>query len=188
MSEFIRFSVALACMVSSLIFIRAALHKFMDKGRFQGVLDDYDILPEGSTKAASVLIPSAEITTGVLLALTWFQPVGAALGAFLLVIYATAMAVSLMRGKSILDCGCGDEPDRVHSGLVIRNILLASTLGLSTAGFGSINTASEASVLWALAILVFSFWMMSEKALKNLSQFQSTLIAASQQKLAGGVL
>jgi hypothetical protein len=45
--------------------------------------------------------------------------------ACLLLLYAGAMAVNLLRGRSRLDCGCGSEPEPVSWFLVLRNVVFA---------------------------------------------------------------
>ena len=44
---------------------------------------------------------------------------------FLLATYALAMGINLSRGRSQIDCGCGDTPQSLSGLLVLRNCVLA---------------------------------------------------------------
>jgi hypothetical protein len=90
----------------ALLFASAALHKARDLGLFAQI-------------GAGLLLPGTRVAA-------------AAIGAGLLVLYALAMAVNLMRGRRELSCGCGGPNDRrpIGAWMVWRSLLLALALAL----------------------------------------------------------
>jgi Methylamine utilisation protein MauE len=80
------------------------------------------------------LIPWLELA--IALALCWEPSRRAALVSAIavLIAYATALGVNLLRGRRDLDCGCGAVRSRrvIADWMVWRNLLLASGLGIAT--------------------------------------------------------
>ena len=89
------------------IFLRGAAHKFLDFAWFAHTLSEYRILPIGFAVPAAGFLLAAEvaITLGLVVPESRFYAAGAA--AVLLVLYGTAIAVNLLRGRTRIDCGCG---------------------------------------------------------------------------------
>ena len=116
----------------ALLFASAALHKARDLALFAQVVAAYRVLP-GAPKLAW-LIPLGESLAGV--GLLWpGTRTGAAIGGTgLLLLYALAMAVNLVRGRRELSCGCGGPNERrpIGTWMLWRNLLLAAALGLLT--------------------------------------------------------
>ncbi len=104
------------------IFVVAFLHKARAWPRFKAALAAYQLLPEALVPAAGVGLGAAEAAT-LLLLLTW-QSAGVLLAMVLLVVYASVIAISVVRGRTHIDCGCGDEPTPVSWALVMRNVCL----------------------------------------------------------------
>ena len=83
-------------------------------------------------------------------------------GAALLMLYGSAMAWHLARGR-VLDCGCGGAPLPLSPALVVRNALLAAIAVvaalLSTGrpvGLADFAVAAAALLLGALVFAAFS--------------------------------
>lgn len=104
----------------------AAAHKALAWERWQGVVENYRLLPSAAAIFA-VTLPCAEVTASVLLLLPFARPLGAAAAAALLVLYAVAMGINIARGRRAIDCGCFGTQVRngISSWMVGRNILLA---------------------------------------------------------------
>ena len=166
----------------ALVFGRAALHKFGDRYRFQGILTDYALLPEGTLSAAAYAIPVAELGSAVLLMVPTTRPLGAALAGMLLAAYAIAMAISLFRGRYLVDCGCGDAPEPVSWPLVARNVLLAAILAPATFGLAGTTVSNLTYDIAALgiAVLLMLLWLAAEALFANARRIHETLPTQTQ--------
>jgi Methylamine utilisation protein MauE len=117
----------------ALLFASAAAHKLRDLARFTAVFAAYHVLPDAPARRVAWLIPCLEL--GISLALCWEPSRRAALVSAIavLIAYATALGVNLLRGRRDLDCGCGAVRGRrvIADWMVWRNLLLASVLGIA---------------------------------------------------------
>jgi hypothetical protein len=109
----------------ALLLATAGLHKVRDGLGFAVVLRSYGVLAHGLIRPVSRLLPWVELAAAVLLAHQ--RPLSALLVATILLVYALVMAVSLMQGRRIADCGCqlGSQRVAVSWPLVWRNLILA---------------------------------------------------------------
>ncbi len=153
----------------AMLLVRAALHKLGDRYRFQGILADYGLLPEGSLGVAAFAIPVIELATAVLLLIPATRPIGAALAGTLLIGYAIVMAISLARGQYLMDCGCGGAPEPISWMLVARNAGLVALIAPTATGLimpAAPNLALDATSL-GMATLLLVLWMTAEAMLAN---------------------
>lgn len=106
----------------AVIFALALSHKLRGYARFRASLQAYAIVPE---VLIGVVAPAFVVLEGIAL-LCLFLPVGpGSLLAFaMLGIYTLAICVNLGRGRTHIDCGCGDQPTPLSAWLVVRNALL----------------------------------------------------------------
>jgi hypothetical protein len=130
--------------LAALVFARAGALKLRDWSSLAGVVENYDLLPAFMAPPVAAVLPIVEITLAVALAVSapfaalwpapWLAAVPAA-AAGLLLVFALAMAINLARGRSHIDCGCGDARGRqpLSAGLVIRNLAMAAALILAAA-------------------------------------------------------
>lgn len=107
----------------ALIFVLAALHKLRDRRHFDGIVLDYRLAPPRMALRVARLLPALEL--GVALGLLAAFAPAAAAAAVLFVAYGIAMTINLLRGRRLIDCGCGGAPQRLGGWLVARNVLLA---------------------------------------------------------------
>lgn len=109
----------------AMLFLLAARHKLVAPLRFQAQLAAYQLVPESLLKPVTLVLPWIEIVVaaGMLFALT--RPFAGLAATLLLSVYAAAMAINLRRGRSKIDCGCGDTPQPLSSWLLVRNFVLA---------------------------------------------------------------
>jgi len=102
----------------------AAGHKLRHVTGFRQVLAGYRLLPPGLLPIAAVVVIGTEVLAAALLALVPTRPGGAALAAGLLAVYAVALAINLLRGRTRIDCGCLPigRSDRIAWWMVGRNL------------------------------------------------------------------
>lgn len=120
----------------ALLFAVAGAHKLRERAEFAETLAGYQVLPARLVSAASLLVPILEclMAAGLLVLVPSIRERASLAAATLLVVYAAAMGVNLLRGRRQLACGClGPRGGGVISAaLVARNILVA--LALAAAG------------------------------------------------------
>jgi Methylamine utilisation protein MauE len=116
----------------TLLFASAALHKLLHQAAFSAAFRAYDVVPPALARLSG-LVPLLELTVAAALLASGSRVGGAAAGAALLVVYASAIAINLARGRRDLSCGCGGPNDRrpIAAWMVWRNLLLAGLLGVT---------------------------------------------------------
>ena len=120
----------------SILFTTAAVSKLRNRRDFYAAMLAYQLLPPRWAMSLADILPWAEavIAAGLILGINAALPAAAGL----LLIYALAMAVNLVRGRRDLDCGCGGAPQPLNMWLVIRNLVLAGVA--LAASFGPVGT------------------------------------------------
>jgi hypothetical protein len=145
-----------------LFLARAVLHKLASRSEFQATLAEYRLLPRSWTGWMSVLLVLAEAIALGALVLSPSRQAGAGLAGLLFAVYAGAMAINLLRGRSRIDCGCGNPGQALSWWLVSRNAVLMALCALAAfplqAQVSNLAEALAAAgcilVLW-LAVLAF---------------------------------
>ncbi|HSP97099.1 MAG TPA: MauE/DoxX family redox-associated membrane protein [Candidatus Dormibacteraeota bacterium] len=139
----------------SLLLGSAAWHKLRDVGAFRAAVESYRLLPPVWAVPFAASLIAAE--SGLAIAL-WLPRLGggAALGcAALLGLYATAMAITLRRGRRDVDCGCAGPAHRqsVRPALVVRNgvLIIAALLAALPARARSLTWVDVLTALLAPA-------------------------------------
>lgn len=115
----------------AVLLLAAAWHKFVGHDRFLTALGDYHLLPDALGRPAAWAIPACEAALGIAWLTDSRSALAAGATAALLVAYATAMAINLLRGRVHIGCGCGfgrsSRGDPTLSWwLVARNLVLAA--------------------------------------------------------------
>lgn len=109
----------------ALVLFGAAWHKLAEPNAFLSALAAYRIVPSGALEVLARAVPVIEIALGagmLIPASRSYALVGVAL---LMIGYAGAIALNLLRGRSYIDCGCGGAAHPLSWGLVARNGILA---------------------------------------------------------------
>lgn len=111
----------------ALLFAGAAWHKASDRLRFEAVMRGYGLLPAASVPAISWLVPVVEGAIALGLCYGPTRSVAACCASVILLLYAAAIGVNLVRGRRDIDCGCFASSSGVPLGvgLVVRNVALA---------------------------------------------------------------
>lgn len=92
-----------------LVFLTAAAHKLRHAEVFPGVVANYRILPRALVTPVAQTLPWIELAVGLGLLAQTAQPWPAVCALLLLTAFAGAMALNLRRGRSHIDCGCGQS-------------------------------------------------------------------------------
>jgi hypothetical protein len=114
----------------ALLFAGAAIHKLRDLRRFDEIFTAYGLLPWAARLRLSRAVPLLEVLVAGALLLDVTRIAAACVGIALLLAYAGAITVNLLRGRRELACGCGGPDDRrpIAAWMVWRNILFAAAL------------------------------------------------------------
>jgi uncharacterized membrane protein YphA (DoxX/SURF4 family) len=113
---------------AALIFVLAAFGKLRDLESFRQILSAYQLLPGWCARAVAPLVPMLEGAIAVGLVIRVYERVAAFAAAGLLMLFALAMAVNLLRGRTSLHCGCtwsNGAGDRIAPWMVVRNFAMA---------------------------------------------------------------
>ena len=122
------------------------------------------------------MVPVAYLIVGlevvVIATLSFWPKLGLLLAALTLAIYLSAMAINLWRDREFIDCGCGDEPTRLSSALLIRNGALI-TLALSAYGVWLPEgwTMAAFITIIGLGLLSVCLYFVVEQLLANRSKY-----------------
>ena len=111
----------------AVLWLTAAAHKLRAFDAFSGVLADYRLLSVRATGICAAAVIGAELCLGIGLLMPTGRNFTLAGSALVLVLYAGAIAVNLVRGRRFIDCGCSGFARQQPLGawLVARNLLLA---------------------------------------------------------------
>ena len=151
----------IVCDSFALLFAVAAVHKLRAPRSFTETFSGYQVLPQFLAAPVSTLVPVLEGLTAVGLLLEPAREAASAAGSALLLVYAAAMGVNLLRGRRSLDCGCLGPRGRtpISAALVWRSLVMA--LGLALAGclrwsarsLGWLDVGTTLVAVCALALL-----------------------------------
>jgi uncharacterized membrane protein YphA (DoxX/SURF4 family) len=117
-----------ASLLLAAVFAAAAAAKLRAPDQFEGVVQNYRLLPDPLVRPMVRGLPLVELAAASGLLAPATRPFAAALAALLLIVFAVAMAINLRRGRADIDCGChvGLLKQRISWALVARNLLLAA--------------------------------------------------------------
>lgn len=120
-----------------LILVAASYHKLTNRRRFEQIVHGYQLLPPAAVRSAGIVVPAGELVTGCLLIVPVCVPIAALAAAAWFLVFASAVAVNLARGRHI-ECGCFGfkESTPIQATHVVQNGLLAIVATL-VAGSGA---------------------------------------------------
>jgi hypothetical protein len=112
----------------ALLFLVAASHKLRDRTRFRATLAEYQLLPAMFVAPVAALVVGVELAVAGALVTPVLRTPGLVAAAAVLVVYGSAVAVNLARGRRHIDCGCVGPATRqpISGWLVVRNAVLAA--------------------------------------------------------------
>jgi hypothetical protein len=111
----------------AVLFAVAAAHKLRDVGRFASTLGEYRVLPGALVVPAAGVVIAGEVAIAGAVLVPGARGSALAGAAALLLLYAAAIGINLMRGRRHIDCGCAGPAARrpIGTPLVVRNLVLA---------------------------------------------------------------
>ncbi|MEX2551456.1 MAG: MauE/DoxX family redox-associated membrane protein [Actinomycetota bacterium] len=107
-------------LVFGTMFLAAGASKLSDLGEFAEAIKHYQLIPGATAGAVARGVAVTEAALGTVLLLGAAIPVAGLLGSALLVIFAFAMAINLIRGRQI-PCGCKRESEPIQIKHIVRN-------------------------------------------------------------------
>lgn len=124
-----------------LVFLVAGIDKLRHRQLLPGVVANYRLLPDALIQPVSLVLPFAELAVGVGL-LVGDRSVMPWVAIAMLLVFAAAMAINIVRGRRHIDCGCGQAALRQELGwnMVVRNMGMAAALGLRLAAPADLGT------------------------------------------------
>lgn len=162
-----------------LMFLLASVHKLTGFARFRTILRDYRVMPGILVPLVAATVPTLEIALGI----TWLfasEPRMAGIAtAILLMLYTSAIALNLLRGRVHISCGCGfgkaaRGDEALSWGLVLRNGALlgaavAATMPQSTRTIGVLDYV----VLVAALLCVVLLFTAGNELIRNAAAIRS---------------
>jgi ABC-type amino acid transport system permease subunit len=144
-----------AAVLVALLFLAAGVDKLRHRALLPGVIANYRLLPAWLVQPAAAALPVAELVIAAGLLLALFLPLGvwpALAAAALLLLFAGAMAINIVRGRRHIDCGCGHAglSQQLGWGQVLRNVVLAGALGVALVPGAMAPGAAGAELLMAM--------------------------------------
>jgi hypothetical protein len=145
-----------------LLFVLAAGQKMRSWTLLTGVISNYRILPRSLVKPAVFLLPPVELALGWMLLSGQASFWGVLLAMALLALFAAAMAINLGRGRTQIDCGCGQSflSQTLSPALVVRNVILMLLLAPSLALAGGLSVEIALTGVGA-GISLFLLYLMA---------------------------
>lgn len=118
--------------VVAFVFLTAAIPKLVEQREFERAVRNYALVPELTVPAIATWLPRLELVCALALLLGVGVSLFAGIAAVLLLAFAAAIAVNLMRGRSI-ECGCRGSvaSRRIGWGLVAGDIFLAGMAAMA---------------------------------------------------------
>jgi hypothetical protein len=162
-----------ATVFTGLLFAHAAWHKLSDFDAFKGLVADYQVTPEYTATGVSRVVAAAEVAVPCALVLRETRHAGALLAIALLVAYAAAMALNILRDRRHIDCGCGGPEQLLDWSLVIRNIVLAGIVAVVLLSNSPALSFAEAAAAIAAGLTLWFAFVVVEQVLANASRMRA---------------
>lgn len=143
----------LATLFVGLVLAVAAISKLRQPDEFQGVVENYRLLPSFLVAPVARLLPLIELVTAVALMVPPVREMAAWVATGLFVMFSLALAINVGRGRTHIDCGCVRRPtsrSRIGMFHVLRALFLA---GVSTfIALSSLEVASISLSSWLIGV------------------------------------
>jgi hypothetical protein len=114
----------------ALVFLVACVHKLSAPRDYVATVRGYALVPAALAAWIAGPLALAELCAGAGLLIADFRRIATLLAIALLIAYAAAISINLLRGRRDIDCGCAGPGARqsLSGWLVSRNLLLAVAL------------------------------------------------------------
>jgi len=153
------------------VFAEALHHKLDSVLRFTATFAAWRIVPESLAPLLARVVIGLEAIT--VLCCLLMPRTGLLIGAVLLALYAAGMAINRARGRSFIDCGCGDEPVPLSVALIVRNAILAllAAAALLSGDIGSLSWGATLSQI-AAAVAAVGIYRVTNVLIANAARFR----------------
>lgn len=158
--------------VAGLALLGSAASKLNDPQRFAGIVRAYRLLPGPLAGLVAVALPLAELVIGAALLLRMETKPVALAAAALLMIFAVAIGINVLRGRTGISCGCflSERASRLSWPLVGRNLAAAAALSASTTiGAVAIAPLLRVEIVFCAVILLTLAFAVSVLRQRNFS-------------------
>lgn len=162
---------ALLAGATGMLYLAAGLAKLRRHDDFLTTLAAYRLLPDALLASAAWGLGAVETALGAALLTGLGARPAACAGALLFVVFAAAMAVNVLRGRTDLSCGClpGMAGARLGWGAVLRTLALAppallpALAGLPAAPLLRLQALAAGACLLALSLAVSALYSAGPK-------------------------
>lgn len=115
-----------AALTLALVFGAAAYGKFTAWDEFEGVVQNFRVLPRALVPVVAKVLPPLEAIAAVAILVPALRAEAGSVMAVLLAAFAAGIAINLARGRVDIDCGCfrSSLKQNLSAWLVLRNVLL----------------------------------------------------------------
>ena len=113
-----------------MIFLVSAAGKWLGVQRFESAVAGYRLIPGAVVPLVAAGIMMLETVVGLGLACGMFVRAATLSGSLLFVLFALAIGINLLRGRSFIDCGCSvaSRGQQLEWRLVVSNLVCAAVL------------------------------------------------------------
>jgi len=165
-----------ASLTLALVFGIAGIGKLMAWAELEGVIRNYRIAPGVLAPLISLTLPPVEILVAIAVLVPATRALGGLGALVLLGVFAMAMGVNLVRGRTDIDCGCFRSTLRQNLSwwLVVRNAILAIlALGCTIApAERDLGWADSFVIVMASLVLLLSYLSISYVTLRRPPTFE----------------
>jgi uncharacterized membrane protein YphA (DoxX/SURF4 family) len=162
----------------AVVLLAAGVTKLGKRQEFVGVVRNYRLLPDAAAGFVAALLPAIETAVAVGLLFGVLTNWLAATALCLFILFGSAVAINLLRGRRNISCGCFGPQQNHHLtwSLVLRNLGLAglaATVWLVSPGFHETQQLPIAETLvtifvacatlasWWLWALILQVWQLT---------------------------
>ena len=139
------------------LFAAAAISKVRDLSGFRNILSAYQLLPAVFTGSAAAIIILTEILLAALWTVPHYRVLASYASIFVLVAYALAITVNLLRSRNYISCGCGEDQP-ISWWLVVRNGVYAAFAGVvSTIEIGRFDWSGPEVLIIVVSLTTIFF-------------------------------
>jgi hypothetical protein len=151
----------------ALILLTAGVAKLASWREFIQIVRNYELLPADVSNVVGRWLPVAEVIIAVGMLTGWLMLWLAVAAIVLFLLFASAIAINLLRGRRDISCGCfgPQRQQRLTWGLVIRNGLLAGLAaapwltGAAQERLESLPTAESVATVLAAGSVLALWWL-----------------------------
>jgi hypothetical protein len=139
-----------AALTLALVFGIAGVGKMMAWAELEGVIRNYRIAPGALAPLLSRVVPPVEILVTIAVLIPATRALGGLGALVLLTVFAVAMGINLLRGRTDIDCGCFRSTLRQNLSwwLLVRNAILA------VLALGCLMAPAERDLGWADSFVI----------------------------------